>query len=320
VLAGVQSGAVGLDHLVAQRLAQALRSQLVGVQLACARVSSDFFIHQRLRQGWGVLLVVAKFAETHDVDDHVLAESHAVFECQLGCQHHGFWIITVDMQHRRFNHLDDVGTEHARAHVAWVRGGETDLVVHNDVHCAARGVTTGLGQAQGFLVHALAAESGVTVDQHGQHLATCWISAAVHASAYRTFYHGVDDFQVRGVKRQRQVHGAAFGGHIRAEALVVFHVTGWQVFGGGVIELSEQVGRQLAHGVDQHVQTTAVGHANHNFLNAFDTGLFNQLIHRSDEAFATFEREALLTHILGVEVTLQAFSSSQVLEDVFLLV
>ncbi len=185
---------------------------------------------------------------------------------------------------------------------------ETDLVVHDDVHCAACGVTTGLGQAQSFLVHALAAESGVTVHQHRQHLATCGVSAAVHAGAHRAFHHRVHDFQVRWVERQRQVHRAAFGRHIRAEALVVFHVTRWQVFWRGVIKLCKQVGWQLAHGVDQNVQTATVGHTDHNFLHAFEACLLNQFVHRSDETFATFEREALLPHVFGVEVTLQTFS------------
>ena len=106
------------------------------------------------------------------------------------------------MQHRRFDHLDDVGAEHARAHVARVGGSETDLVVDDDVHRATRGVTTGLGQGKGFLVDTLTAKRSITVDQDGQHLTTCGVVASVHACTHRTFYHRVDDFQVRGVKGQ----------------------------------------------------------------------------------------------------------------------
>ena len=315
VLARVQRSAIGLDHVIAQGLTQALRGQLVGVHLARAGVGRDFFVHQGLGQRGGVLFVVAEFAEAHDVDDHVLAESHAVFQRQLRGQDHGFGVVTIDVQHRRFDHLDDVGAKHARAHVARVGGGETDLVVHDDVHRAARGVTPGLGQSQGFLVHALATKGRVAVHQNRQHLAAGGVAAAVHAGAHRTFDHGVDDFQVRGVEGQGQVNRATGGAHVGAEALVVLHVARWQVFGCGVVELGEQVGRQLAHGVDQHIQAAAVGHANDDFLHAFGTGLLDQLVHGGDEALTTFQRKPFLAHVLGVQKALQAFGRGQALQD-----
>ena len=68
-----------------------------------------------------------------------------------------------------------------------------------------------------------------------------------------------------GLKASDRWNRTARGGHVRAEALVVLHVTGRQVFGGGVVELGEQVRGHLAQGVDQHVQAAAVGHADHDF-------------------------------------------------------
>ena len=94
--------------------------------------------------------------------------------------------------------------------------------------------------------HALAGEGGVAVHQHRQHLLALRVGAAVHAGAHRAFDHRVDDLQVRGVEGQRQVHRAAGGGHVGAEALVVLHVAGGQVFLRGVVELGEQVGGHLA--------------------------------------------------------------------------
>ncbi|KAF1068613.1 MAG: hypothetical protein GAK39_03321 [Variovorax sp.] len=219
------------------------------------------------------------------------------------------------MQHRRLDHLDDVGAVQRGARVARVAGGEADLVVDDDVHRAARGVATGLGQRQGFLVHALAGEGCIAVHQHGQHLLAVRVVAAVHARAHRAFDHGVDDFQVRGVEGQRQVDGAACGGHVGAEALVVLHVARGQVLGGGVVELGEQVLGHLAQGVDQHVQAAAVGHADHDFLHALLAGSVDELVHGDDEALATFERKALLADVLGVQVALEAFGSRQAVED-----
>ena len=262
---------------------------------------------------------MAQLAEADDVYDHVLLELHAVVQRQLHAQCHSFWIVTVDVQHRRLHHLHDVRAVGGRTLVAGVRGGETNLVVDDDVYRAASAVTTGLHQRQGFLVHALASKSRVTVHQHRQHLLAFGVVAAIHARAHRAFDHRVHDFQVGRVERQRQVHRAACCGYVRAEALVVLHVTSGQVFRGSVIELSKQVLGHLAQGIHQHVQTTTVGHADHDFLDTLLAASVDQLVHRHDEGLTTFQREALLTHILGVQVALQAFSSGQAIENAFFL-
>jgi hypothetical protein len=49
------------------------------------------------------------------------------------------------------------------------RGGEADLVVHDDVHGAAGPVPAQLRQVQRLGDHALAGERGVAVDEHRQH-------------------------------------------------------------------------------------------------------------------------------------------------------
>jgi hypothetical protein len=200
-----------------------------------------------------------------------------------------------------------------------IGGGEADLVVDDDVHRAARVVATGLGQRQRLLHHALAGDGGVAVHQHRQHLLARRVAAAVHAGAGGALDHRVHDLQVRGVEGQRQVHRAARGADVRAEALVVLDVAGGQVFRARVVELGEQVLGHLAQGVDQHVQAAAVGHADHDLLHALLAGALDQLVHRGDEALAAFQREALLAHVLGVQEALEALGRGQAVEDVLLL-
>ena len=142
-------------------------------------------------------------------------------------------------------------------------------------------------QRQGFLVDALSPKSRVAVHQHGQHLAALGVTTAVHARTHRTLDHRIDDLQVRGVESQAQVNRSAGGRHVRAKALVVFDVACRQIFRGCVVKLGKHIGGQFAHGVDQHIQATAVGHANHHLLNAFDTGHVNQLVHGGNKAFST---------------------------------
>ena len=282
-------------------------------------MGGDFFVHQRLGERGRVLLVVAEFAKAHDIDHDIHAEFHAVFQRPLHGQDDGLGVVAVDMQDRGFDHLDHVGAVHAGAGVARVRGGKANLVVDHDVHRAARGVATGLGQRQRLLNNALAGKSCVAVYQHRQHLLALGVASAVHAGAHRAFDHGVDDFQVRGVESQTQMHRATGGGHVGAEALVVFHVARGQFFGRCVVELGEQIRRLFAHGIDQHVQAAAVRHAYHDLLHAALSGRLDQLVHGSDEAFTTFQREALLAHVFGVQKTLQTFGGGEVFQDVLFL-
>ena len=113
---------------------------------------------------------MAEFAEANDVHHHVFMELHAVVQCQLGCQHHSLRIVTIDVQHGGFNHLDYIGAVQRGAAVSRVRGGKANLVVDHDVHRAARGVTTGLCKRQGFLNHTLTGKCRITVHQHWQDL------------------------------------------------------------------------------------------------------------------------------------------------------
>ena len=125
---------------------------------------------------------MAELAKTDDVDHHVLAELQAEFQRQLGRQHHGFGVITVHVQYRRFDHLDDVRTVQGRAAVTRVTGGETNLVVDDDMHRAARVIPTGLGQGQRLHHNALPSECCVTVHQHRQNLLAVGVAAPVHTS------------------------------------------------------------------------------------------------------------------------------------------
>ena len=196
VAARIERRAVGLEHVVAQRVTQPLGGEPIGIQLARAGVLGDLFVHQRLRDAGRVLLVVAQLAEADDVEHHILAEGHAVFQRELSTQHHRLGVITVHMQHRRLDTLDDVGAVQRGAQIARIGGGETDLVVDDDVHRAACGVAPGGGQCQRFLVHALTSKSGVAMYQHRQHLLALRVAPAVHAGAHRALHHRVHDLQV----------------------------------------------------------------------------------------------------------------------------
>ena len=86
------------------------------------------------------------------------------------------------------------------------------------------------------------------------------ITAAVLAGSHTALDHRVDDFQVRGVERQRQVDGAAARGDIAGEAFVVLDVAVGEV-SACLPSNSAKVARHLAHDVHEHVQAATMGHA-----------------------------------------------------------
>ncbi len=64
-------------------------------------------------------------------------------------------------------------------------------------------------------------------------------------------------------------------------------------FGIHVGEFAENILRAFVHDVGQHVQPAAVGHAQHDFLDALIAGLFDGQVEQRNQAFGPFERKSL---------------------------
>ena len=192
----VQSGAVGPHHLIAQGVSQSLGGQSIGVEFACSRMGRNFFVHQWLREAWGILLVVAQFAKANDVHHHIFGESLAKFQGQLGCQRHRLGVVAIDVQHRGLDHFHHIGAIQRGSRVAWIGGGETDLVIDDDVQRPASVVASGFGQCKCLHHDTLASKGSITMHQDGQDLLTLGVVSSVHASPHRALHHGVHDLQV----------------------------------------------------------------------------------------------------------------------------
>ena len=248
------------------------------------------------------------------VDDHVTLVLHTVIDSQLSDEQHSFRIVAIHMEDRRLDHLGHVGRVLGGARIQRVADGEADLVVDHDVDGAASLVAASLRHLEGFHDHALTGERRITVDGNRQHLVAASVVATILAGTYRTLDHRGNDLQVRGVERQGQVHFATGSHDVGGEALVVLHVTGRQTFGLLAFELVEQVARVLAEGVDQNVQTAAVGHADDHFLGAVGAGALDDFVQQRDQALATLQTETLGARVLGAQVFFQAFGSGDALE------
>ncbi len=84
-------------------------------------------------------------------------------------------------------------------------------------------------------------------------------------------------------------------------------------------ELGEQFRRRLAEHVHQHVEPAAMGHADHDVLDAVHATRLDHVLEQRDQAVAALERETLLRRVARGEVALEALAHRQVPEDVLLL-
>jgi len=106
-------------------------------------------------------------------------------------------------------------------------GGETNLVVDDNVNGAVGGVVGQVGQVEGLEHNALTAEGSITVKQHGHDFLALAVSPVELLGTSLALDDGVAGLQVRGVGNHSQAD--VLVGHavetLDVGSQVVFHVT-----------------------------------------------------------------------------------------------
>ncbi len=159
---------VGLHLVDVVARHQAFADQPFGIQFQRRLVTPDLRIHHRLRKARLVAFIVAEAAVAEHVDHHRPAEALPELGRHAADEHHRFRIVAVDVEHRRLDHLGDVGRIRRGARIHR-RGGEADLVVDDEMHRAAGAVALEAAEPEAFGDDALAGERRVAVDQQRHH-------------------------------------------------------------------------------------------------------------------------------------------------------
>ena len=120
----------------------------------------------------------------------------------------------------------------------------------------------------------------------------------------------VDCFQVGGVGRQ--IHGNGFPAGCRVASLgaeVVFHVTRALNAGSvlGSLKLAENLAVSFSGNVGQDVQATAVCHPHGDLIEASFGGFLQDFVNQGDGRLATFEAEAFLADVFGLQEGFEGF-------------
>ncbi len=116
-----------------------LAGQLLGVALPHRGGLPDPLVHERLRVGRFVPLVVPPAPVAHDIDHHIAVESVAVHYGEPGGGETRFRVVGIHMDDRRVEPLGEVARVVRRAALARL-GREPQLVVGDEVNRAARAV------------------------------------------------------------------------------------------------------------------------------------------------------------------------------------
>ncbi len=294
-----------------------LLDETLGIDLNHARMLADAAIHQGLGEGRLVSLVMAVTTVAEHVDDHGLAVTLAKLDGDLGHMHHGLGVVAVHVEDRGIDHLGHVGGVRRGTGKAG-RGGEADLIIDNEVQRAADAVPAQARQAEAFGDHALSGEGRIAVQEERQHLFALLVVALVLLCPDLAEHDGIDDLEMGGIGGQRQVHAILVELAIGGGAEMVFHVArALDLVGVGraSLELVEDRPVGLAHDIGEHVQASAMGHADDDLADAELPAALDDLLERRHRGFATVEAEALGAGILHVEEALEGLGLDELLQD-----
>ena len=290
------------------------------VERADPGVGLDRLVHQGLGVGRLVAFVVPVAAESDQVDDDVLVELLPVVESDLEHAVRGLRIVGVDVKDRDLVDLGHVGRVHGGAPLRR-RRRESDLVVDDDVDRPARPVARQLGEIEDLGHHPLPGERRVPVEEHRQDGfpgGGAVAGLALLLGADHAFHDGVDGLEVRGVRFD--LDGdllTGLGLPDRARALVILHVAlvGREVGMDHALEAREDPLGRVADDVRQDVQPPAVGHADHDLVDAAGRRVLDQPIEQRNRRLAALDRVAALSQELRAEEALELFGRDELHED-----
>ena len=278
-------------HAVAQPrqghvVEHALRPQPVGVGPGHRRVRGHRPVHHRLGEGRIVHLVVPVLAVADQVHEHVAPEALAVGDRQPHDVHGRLGVVGVHVEDRRVLDAGHVGRV-ARGPRLLRRGGEPDLVVHDDVHRAAGVVARQRRHRQRLGHDALAGERGVAVEQHRQAAPPPRVPHAILLRPHRAQHDRVHELEVAGVVVEVEVDvGAAARAAVGVAAEVVLDVAvALDLLGQRRrLELAEDDLERLAEDVGEHVEAPAVGHAEDDLLHPVARRRLDQRVEHRESA------------------------------------
>lgn len=227
-----------------------LADQLLAVLLEHRLHFFDFFVHQGLSEERLVELVVAKPSVADYIDEDVLVEFVAVFVGDLHALVQQIGLVCVHVEDWSAHHLGNLRAVVGGAGLVLI-GGESDLVVHDNMNDASGCVILQILHLQRFVDDSLSSDSGITVYYDRHSLSLCIFRNYILDGSDSPIHQGVDCLQVRGVGDNREKHLLPCDFLLSGHADMVLDVSRgllqllfgalWLFFGGGFLFRLEEL-------------------------------------------------------------------------------
>ncbi|GBD05588.1 hypothetical protein HRbin20_01176 [bacterium HR20] len=130
-----------------------------------------------------------------NVNDNIVAETLAVFECKLSRSNACLWVVPIDVQDGYLQKL-------CNATCIWCRTtvlggcGKTDLVVDDDVYRSSGTVATKPRKVQRLLHDSLPCEGSITMNKNREYCRVRSIAELIAESTRHTLDDGVDRLEM----------------------------------------------------------------------------------------------------------------------------
>ena len=300
----------------------AVLEQLLDVDVNLGDLLLDALVHEGLSERRLVSLVVAVLSVADKVNNNVVLELGAPVSGQLAHVVDSLNIVGVDVEDGGVDGLGNIGTVGGGTSETGV-GGETNLVVDDEVDRAASGEGGQRVETKTLVDDTLGSKCSVTVQEHAHGGAVgLLIVVVVLDGAGLAQDDGVLGLQMRRVGDERQLDALSRRrGTLEVHTQMVLDITRTLVLGtGSTGELAEDGLVGLANDVAENVETSTMGHTDNDILNTVVDTAVDERLHTGNQGLATLETESLIVRVLSGEEGLEAGTPDETVQDTTLLV
>jgi hypothetical protein len=301
---------------------RALLDELIDIDVDLRLLLSDALVHERLGEGRLIGLVVAVLSVAVEVNDNIVLELGAPIGSKLADKVDSLDVVGVNVENGSVDGLGNIGTVGGRSGESRI-GGETNLVVHDEVNGTAGREGGERVEAETLVDDTLSSKGGITVekDTHGGAVSLL-IVVVVLDSAGLAQDDGILSLKMRRVGDQRKLNTLAGGsGTLEVHTEMVLDVTRSLILGTiCTSKLAENRLVGLSDDVGENVETATMRHTDDNVLDTIIDTAVNEGLHTRDKGLTTLKTESLVVRVLGSQERLEAGTPDKSVENTALLI
>ena len=300
----------------------AVLEQLVNVNAHLGVLFADALVHERLSEGGLIRLVVAMLPVAYQVNYHVVLELGTPVGRELADKVDSLDVVSIDVEDGGVNGLGNVSAVGGGTSETGI-GGESNLVVDDQVDGAAGGIRGERVHAETLVDDTLCGKSGVAVQEDTHCGAVRLLVVVVVLDGTGLSEHNrILGFQMGRVGDQGQLHALPRGSRpFKVHTKMVLDVARALFLGSRRAgELAEDRLVGFPDDVAENVEPTTMGHADDDVLDSVVDTAVDEGLHSGNQSLASFQTEALVVGVFRRKERFEAGAPDQTIEDTALLV